>query len=249
MGCGPSGQVDRALHLPTGQRISLELPTDSEVGLGDGLLFATGAEGGLFTLSLTGSVRVDTTPIFRGPASGPPGVGSNLVAGQEAGRVLYGTSTSRTASVEPTQPVGWYPVAVGDGFLAWVVAGGATGEDLWMLDVRDRHPEPRPVAATTASERHAVASGPWLSFVTEDTLVRVHVPSGRQETLATGTGFDAPPSSWHDVVCWEMRTEDVDIVCSDGVQRAGPGHQRWPSRWEKWLLYRQEDTVLLYTIP
>ena len=249
MGCGPGGQVDRAVHLPTGSRIDIALDGDAEVALGDGVLFATGRQGGVFALTLEGAQRAEASPRAAGSPVGPPGLGDTHLAVQEAMRVLVGTPGAATLSVHPTRPLGWYPAVAGQDYVAWVVAGGATGADVWMLALDAPDAVPLPVAATTAEERHAVASGPWLSYVADEALMRRHVPTGRVEVVAQGTGFSAPPSAWQDVLCWEIRSADVDIVCSDGVARRGRGHQQWPSRWGPWLLYREADTVLLYTAP
>ncbi len=219
------------------------------MALGDATLFATGAGGGVFALTLAGAERVHPVPRATGEPVGPPGFGSQHLALQEAGRLLVGTPGSPTLSVHPTRPLGWHPVAAGMGYVAWVVSGGSTGADVWMLSLDDPYAEPQPVAATAVQERHAVASGPWLSYVAGETLFRLHVPSKHSEVVAEGTGFSAPPSAWEDVLCWETRAADVDIVCSDGVVRSGPGHQQWPSRWGRWLLYREGDAVLLYTVP
>lgn len=241
--------MDRAIHLPTATTVSLSLPEEARVGLGDGVLVATGQRGGLFRLTLDGAERVDQAARVVNETVAPPGVGDREIAVLEGTRLLVGAVDSRARAVFPTTPAGWYGVAVGDGLVAWVVDGGATGEDVWMVDTSARHPTPTPLAQTAVHERHVVASGRSLAWVEGETLVQLDTTTRERSTVASGTGFSAPPTAWDAVLCWEERGTDVDIVCSDGARRDGPGHQQWPSRWDRWLLYRQQGDVLLYTVP
>jgi hypothetical protein len=67
-----------------------------------------------------------------------------------------------------------------------------------------------------------------------------------QQTHPAATGFSAGLTLYNGVACWETRTgDDVDIECSDGVQVQQPGHQQYPSRWDRWLLYRDAGVPTL----
>ncbi|RME21804.1 MAG: hypothetical protein D6798_17350, partial [Deltaproteobacteria bacterium] len=91
--------------------------------------------------------------------------------------------------------------------------------------------------------------------VEDEQVVLWDLERDERQRLGSHTGFSAAPSLWRDVVCWEERPthppgtdgDGVDIECSDGLRAGGPGHQRWPSRFGPWLLYRVDGELWLAT--
>lgn len=124
-----------------------------------------------------------------------------------------------------------------------------------MLPLDEQDPAPRPLSAGPGHQRHVVGSGDTLAWVEPGALVIQDTRTGEARHLPVDTGFSAPPTLWGQVACWEERPapgpegarDGVDIRCSDGLDAAGPGHQRWPSRYGPWLLYREGDQPWLRT--
>lgn len=254
--CGPDGRVDRALSLQTGTEHRLPVAMTSP-GLGDGVLLAVGPEAALVRLQEQGAELVDL-PRVRSAATAPP-----AVQGEWAAMVLEESVTAwpleqASRRLKEAKPAGWYPPALAEGVVAWVADGGEDGEDVWALALTERRADPTLLSGGPGHQRHVVGSGPWLAWVEPDAIVLLHTVDGQRRRIPAETGFSAPPSLWQDVVCWETRQEGsvagqgvkgqgVDIRCSDGLDAAGPGHQRWPSRHGPWLLYRQGSQLWLRT--
>jgi hypothetical protein len=143
-------------------------------------------------------------------------------------------------------PLGWYPPAIGGGYIAWVVDGQEDGADVWWVPVGQGRPEP--LATGPGHHHHVVGHDRWLAWIAPDEVVVMDTETGARTRHPARTGFSAGLTLWRDVACWETRTDsDVDITCSDGVRIQGPGHQRWPSRWGDQLLYRDEGQLMLWS--
>jgi len=148
------------------------------------------------------------------------------------------------ASVPP--PMGWYPPAIGGQQIAWVADAGPDGADVWWVPVGKGHAEP--LATGPGQQHHVAGHDRWLAWASPDEVVIFDTVTGERTTHPTQTGFSAGLTLWRDVACWETRDgASVDIACSDGVRIEGEGHQRWPSRWEDHLLYRDGEQLMLWT--
>ena len=269
--CGPDGRVDRALSLLTGVEVSLPIRPispglgEGSPGLDEGLLLAVGDPAGLVRLSPQGATLADL-PRIHTPVTAPPATDGRRGALVAEDRVSAWPLEAASRVTHAARPVGWYPPALAGTLLAWVEDGGVDGEDVWALDLAaakaadkasGEAAAPRPLAAGPGHQRHVVASGTTMAWVEPGALVVLDTVSGERRRLPVDTGFSAPPALWRDVACWEERpaagaegeANGVDIRCSDGVTAEGPGHQRWPSRYGPWLLYREGDQPWLRTAP
>ena len=256
VGCGPSGQVDRALSLTTNTLIELPLPSTSPA-LGDGLIHVPGFPGG-GTLRLTPtSVEIlpDTVTLHE-PLVAPPHLSDPWLVALSDAHVHIATLDSPSHRLYAATPQGWYPPAIAAEQVAWIDSGPRPEqghEAVWSMPL-DGSEAPRPLSPPAAAHaRHVVGAGDWLAWVEDDALVLHHVPSGAQQRILTRTGFSAAPTlDAAGNACWEELSpqQDVDIRCTDAIlsiQR--PGHQRWPARWGPWLVYREGDPPWLMTAP
>ncbi|NOY27805.1 MAG: hypothetical protein GXP62_18230 [Oligoflexia bacterium] len=256
--CGPDGRVDRVLSLISGVEYRLPQAMISP-GLSPGLLMAVGPDAGLIALQDTGPELLDR-PRSRTPSIAAPATDGSIGAALYEGRVSAWPLDSPTHRLVEAHPVGWYPPALVPGLVAWVEDAGPDGEDVWAMSTTDRHATPRPLSAGPGNQRHVVSSGSWLAWVEPASIVLLDTATEKSHRIAAHTGFSAPPALWQDTVCWETRPDSpdspdsgedpqagVDIRCSDGLDAAGPGHQRWPARFEGWLLYRQDGILWLKT--
>lgn len=266
VGCGPSGEVDRALSLKSGRLVKLPRALTSP-GLGEGAIYAPGLDGWLYRLDEDGAHAVEGIARVTAPPLAPPATDGIHVAILTDRGVEAFAATEHHHRVFPTRPWGWYPPALAWPDVAWVTDGGPDAEDIWWIDaVNGRHPQP--LAAGPGHQRHVVGSEHWLAWVEDDAVVVLDITSGARHRYRANTGFSAAPSLWRDVACWEERppltptdeaprgpsgleapTDGIDIRCSDGVTVGGPGDQHKPSRWADWLLYRDGKRVMLYTLP
>lgn len=243
VGCGPGGVVDRALSLETGVLHHLPSPATAPA-LDDGQVYLPGADGGRLRLTPTAVHRDETGVRLRDPLAAPPALRDDAIVVLAEDAVLVARVGDPLRRRYPSSPQGWYPPAIAGDRVAWIEAG----ERLWWMTLDKGHPEAMPVAGPNA--RHVVASGPYLSWVEPDRLVQMDVRTADVQVFPVRTGFSAPPSAWGAVLCWEQWGEvDLDVRCSDGLQVQRPGHQQWPSRWEKWLLFREAGIVWLMTAP
>jgi len=255
VGCGPSGRVDRALSLESGRE--LRLPASlSAPALADGLVLSVGLEAAIIRLEESGARQLDLPLVFSA-SSAPPATNGTLAAMLSEGRASVWTLEDRSRPLYDARPAAWFPPALSTTHLAWVQDAGEDLEDIWGLDLRSDRPRPIPLALGPSSQRHVVGSGHFLAWVEPEAIVLLETDSGERTRIPARTGFSAPPSLWEGVVCWEERPthppheegDGVDILCSDRLRADGPGHQRWPSRFGPWLLYRQDGELWLRTAP
>lgn len=215
VGCGPDGGPDRFL-VPGDGWVTLASPAD-DYAVGDGTLYALGADRGLWALP-------DPTP--RAPAArvdapvGPPGRG--------AGRVAYATRDALVVFEDPkhrylhdARPDLWQPPAIaGDAarpLIVWAeVRGGDV--DLHALEGKD----PVPFATGPGRQHHAAANGPILAWVDDGDVVVADVIAGTRTRFAADAGFEGPPAVGADgLVCWGDRGDGFRVRCSDGLDVPG----------------------------
>jgi len=252
VGCGSDGRVDRALSITSGQELELPVRFVSP-GLGEGLVVGVGREAAIVRLTQSGAERLDL-PVVRGTPTAPPVTDGQRVAMTQAGSVSAWPLGDRSMTLRPAHPAGWYPPALAGSRLAWVEEEARGQLAVWWLDLDDRQPTGERLAAHAS---HVVGSAMALAWVDDEQVVVLDLEEQRQTRYGRHTGFSAAPSIWRDVVCWEERPthppasegDGVDIECSDGLAAAGPRHQRWPSRYGPWLLYRQDGALWLATAP
>jgi hypothetical protein len=243
--CSTTGRVDRATHLGTRAEVSLSAG-DTAPGLGPDAVLA--ADLGLWRLPEPTPVP-DQTRVGTGSV-GPPATDGTHGVFAWANRVEAFALTERQREQTEAAPLPGYPTALAWPFAAWVESGGETGEDVWMRDTTSAR---IPLARTLRNERLVVGSGRWLAWVDEAGVYVQDTTRGERRAYPASTGFVFGPSLWGPVACWEDRaalrdgTGDIDVRCSDGVTVARPGHQRAPSRWGPWLLFREAGQMMVAT--
>lgn len=251
VGCGPDGRVDRALSLATGRELSLPR-SFRHPGLGEALVVGAGDEAAVVRLAEDGA-HLDEGVRVRGAPTAPPVTDGQRLAMTEEGRVSAWPLSATVRQPRSAEPIGWMPPALAGHWLAWI----DDEERLWRMDLDAARPAAEPVPAVDGPQRHVVGSETHLAWVEGEDLVLVDLATESATRIPARTGFSAAPSLWRDVLCWEERPahgvleegDGVDIRCSDGLQAGGPGHQRWPSRWGPYLLYRQDGGLWLRVTP
>ena len=243
--CGPDGQVDRVLSLRTGRQLDLPLSSPSPA-LDDSALYIPGFGGGLIQLHESGALLADGIATIHDPAVAPAALSGERVVVLSADRVQSARLLDRARLKHDAQPVGWYPPAIAGDHVAWVDTGGQPdGTAIWWMPLEGGDPQ-----QLAADGRHVQGSPQRLVWVTDAAIVSRDPVTAQVTTQPVRTGFSAPPSLWQDVLCWEEWGDaDVDITCDDGLSVVRPGHQQWPSRWDRWLLFREGDQVWLLTAP
>lgn len=237
VGCGPTGAVDRAVHLPS--RRTVTLPTAlTHPCADDRQLWAPGQPDARVLL---GPVEPSLAPAPRltSPA-GPCGISGDRVAVQDAEGLRVGDAEGPWTRLD-TVPYGGAPLAVTQELVAWVAAIGDGQPQVWCWAGAAA---PQPLGAV--GSRHVIAAAGRLAWV-EPTAVVIWDPttqvahrSPAQTGFSAGLGFDG------EVACWEERgAHDVDLRCSDGRRITGPGHQRGPSVSGRYLLYNNNGHVFL----
>lgn len=242
VGCGPGGEVDRAVNLENGVvvRFPVELVSPA---LAPGQVFSTEALGAWLTLD--GDQATPDPRLVRQTDAlyAPPAFDGTHSAVFGADFVTVGSPDSRLGQRYPARPAGWYAPAIAWPWVAWVARGEDGREEVWAVDT-SRADEPHPLSRAEGDERHVVGSGAYLAWVEADRIVRLNVLTGARKVMPADAGFSSPITLWGEVVCWEDRGgADVDVVCTDGLEARGPGDQLAPSRWGPYLLYRSGGRV------
>lgn len=244
VGCGPSGQVDRALHLADGARVELEAAARAPA-VAPGVLYAPTLAHGLWRLPgaaprLEGVMKVP----FGG--LGPPGTDGVHGAVTTAEDVQVFLLEGRLREHIAARPAPWYPPAVGAGWVSWVDVG-----ESWMNaeDVFTRAPGATlasPLVRRPGHQRHVAASGTLLGWVEDRRVCVERLPDGERRCVGAQPNPSRGLSLDGAVACWEEGGgEDVDLRCSDGLALRRPGHQRSPSRVGVWLIWREGAQVLV----
>ena len=238
VGCGPSGRVDRAFSLATKQVARFTVKQET-VGMGFFPFMGSHGRLSLQKQKLEKSKRILASMIAP-PISDQDRVaylGKEFVALRQAGQ------TYRQAA----QPRAWYPPALFDSGVAWVENDGQRGEDIWMW--KHEH-SPKRIAGGKMPQRHVVGSGPYVAWVEDQRIVIFDSRTEEQDAIEAQVVDRI--SLTDKTVCWsQWNQRDIDVYCSDGFALNRPGHQVWPMRQGKWLLFRDlgRKTPILMEIP
>ena len=239
--------VDRVSSLISGEDFELPLSHRSP-GVGENLIYIPGREGGLIELRDDGPVLIEDITRIHHRLVAPPDVSDGWIAVLTTDTLQAFPATKRSRRTFATQPAEWYPPALSPPWVAWVEDGGASGEDIYWLNTETDH-QKQLLSGGDGHQRHIVASGAFFAWVESDALVIMDSRDQSRERIAARTGFSAPPALWNDLACWEDRSQqDLDIVCSDGLEIRRPGHQQRPSLFSDWLIFTEEETLFLYRL-
>ena len=243
VGCGKTGEVDRAISLHSGERIAL--PPSISPGLGPGVVYAP--EVGRIDLSAPAAAKVSRFERNRlSNRTAPPAVSSAGIAvikDNSVHSLVLGEKVIRSLTSD-APPLGYQPPAISGQQVAWVVHTPSEGTDIWVAPLGGGKAEP--LAGGPGNQHHVQGESGWLAWIEPQGVVILNTQTGDKQTHPAATGFSAGLTLYNGVACWETRTgDDVDIECSDGVQVQQPGHQQYPSRWDRWLLYRDAGVPTL----
>ncbi len=246
VGCGSSGDVDRALNLDTGEQVELSRRLKAPA-VGGGVLYVAGTRGGLWRLP-------DPEPdpeMVRIPVTGhasPATDGDHIVVVTDDNLQTMRIGERNRYHTEGT-PAPWYPPAISGHWLAWVDIGALDerGEDVLVYD-RDAR-ELRELAVGPLDERHVALSGDWAAWVDDEGVTVEHLVSGERTRVVSDPRPSARLSLDEGVACWEhWNGVDVDVLCSDGVTVDGDGDQRRPSRVGDRILYVESERTFVATV-
>ena len=239
VGCGPDGRVDRAVFLPTGRLIPLPMALDTPC-VAPGRLWDPSMPNGLIAL---GAQQATSLPARAwGQQAGPCALDGEQGLAQIREGLEHGAAGAGTRTRLDAAPVGWEAVGLANGWIAWTerINGLAV---LHMQAPRAEAKAP-PIAD---GARHVTSAGGALAWIEPQAVASWRPGAASVSRWATHTGFSAPLGFDGLHACWEERARgDLDVRCSDGIVRAGPGDQRAPSRWGPYLLYREGDLPTLW---
>jgi hypothetical protein len=228
------------MRLPAGQVLTLPVPLERPC-LAPGAVWDPTLADGLLRLGATAVDRVASPKL--GPQRGPCALDGEDRLSQGAAGLERGSSTSRTRSPIAAAPVGWEAVGLAAGWVAWVerLAGEA------RLQLRGPGGAAAPFTPPPGA-RHVTSAGGALAWIEPGAVARWRPGEPGPTRWPADTGFSAGLGFDGLVLCWEERgAGDVDIACTDGLRIDGPGHQRAPSRWGPWLLYREGALPTLWS--
>jgi hypothetical protein len=244
VGCGATGLVDRAVHLPTGTVIELPVAA-ARPGIAPGFLYTPGAGGALFRLTPSAALQVvEDAGVVRGAPIAPPAIDGVHVAIATRDRIYVATPDASTWPSWTDDLQGWDGPALVWPWVAWV----DDGMRVVAIDAVISSP---PIQWSTAGTRarHVVSDGARFAWVEDGALVLLRPGTGERERIETRTGFHAPPALSGDRVCYEERVPagGVQVRCNDGTV---VGSATWPSLSGERLLYRKgDDPWLLVLAP
>ncbi len=246
--CGADGRVDRAVSLASGRVIALPGAWRAP-GVGPGVVYVPGIDTTLLALTEAGPEARPVARVTRSPVA-PAAADPDHVAVLGAAGLEAFPAADRQRPVIPAHPLGWQPPALSWPWVAWVEDAGPDGADVKLRDATARG-EAQTVGGGPGRQDRVVAQGDWLAWVDEGAVVVRQLSTGAERRIEVETGFRAPPALWAGEACWEVRGEEdgVDIRCTDLPGVGGPGHQGWPARWGRWLVYRDGDRVMVWTAP
>ncbi len=241
VGCGPSGRVDRALHLESRRTVALEGAAVSPA-VAPGVLYAPTRDHGLWRLPGGDPVEVTLVP-RQGVA--PPATDGERVALPVAEGVQLFELDERVRRTHDAVPAPWYPPAIDGDLVAWVDRRGDS-EDIWALV----DGEPVAVAAGPGHERHVAVEGRTVAWIDDRGAHTWDAVSGERSSWAVDAHTSRRLALDDGVLCLEAwNGVDVDVACSDGVYWGGQGHQRAPDRQGRQLLVVDRGRALLLEWP
>lgn len=238
VGCGPSGRVDRAVHLESRRTVLLEDAAVSPA-VAPGVLYAPTRDHGVWRLP--GAGTVPDAPLVPQAGIAPAATdGVRVALSVEDGVQLFRLD-EKLRRTWPATPAPWYPPAIDGPLVAWVdVASGS--EDVLAL-IGDQVVA---LAATGRHERHVAVSGTHVAWIDDLGVHGWDSATDQRWSVAADAHTSRRLSLDGDVACWEgWNGVDVDVVCSDGLRWSGPGHQRGPDRQGDWLLVVDQGNALL----
>jgi len=142
----------------------------------------------------------------------------------------------------PSPVMGTSVATTANGGVAWVTEGNKNDREVWW---RPSPSEPaRPLDVGPGDQHHAIAAGVHVAWVSSGNIKVWNTATDERRTISASTGFNAQPSLYSDVVCWEHRNStDVDIHCSDGTKLQRTGHQTHPYRYADTLFFREDGLL------
>jgi hypothetical protein len=239
LACDPRRRITNAIHLQT--RIAIELPPTHRVAVGENRIHIPGhgylSLGTDQPISEKSSIRTEKTW---------PSLFHNIIATIQQDGTLQWVDESTGQSLSITSPMGRWgsiPAITAQG-IAWISDGNDGDTDLWWTPIDTAIP--RPIDVGPAPQRHVQASGDWIAWTSGGHIKMWNTRTDERDSIEVHTGFNAPISLWENVVCWEERgPRDIDIRCSDGEVIAREGHQTHPQRWNHWIMFRENDQVMV----
>ena len=241
------GLVDRVRSLETGEDFPLPMAHRSP-GIGPNRVYIPGQHGGLIHLAPEGPIiDEDITYIHQNIVS-PGTVSGDWVAVLTTDSLQAFPIRQRARRTFSVQPAEWYPPALSPPFVAWVENGDSNGEDIYWIDVEEEHMG-QILSGGIGNQRHVVASNGHFAWVEPDGLVIFNIATEEHIRFSTVTGFNAAPTLWENIACWEERADThIDIQCSNGLLIDRPGHQLHPSLYAEWLIFREGDHLFVHRL-
>ncbi|MFT5582506.1 MAG: hypothetical protein ACI9VR_000082 [Cognaticolwellia sp.] len=236
------GKVARVLPIQGGPERPLDPPMESP-----------GASAqGVYGLSRGGWRSQDWTwhpgKAARLNAIAPVGVGPEQVAVLTRDAVVLMPWDAGHRRELPAAPASWYAPAVSESAVLWVDRRDSawTGLDVLLLSQNGRSAQV--LARAPGDQVHVAASEQWVAWIEAHFVVVQDLRTGERRRYPSDTHSATGLSLWGPVACWEhWNGQDVDAVCSDGLIADGPGHQRAPSRYQGWMLYRDGQRTMVAT--
>lgn len=236
------GKVARALPIQGGEERLLE-PAIKSPGIG---------ASGVYGLSRGGWSSQDWgwqagKPAPLSPVA-PLGVGLEQVVVLTADAVVRMPWDAGQRRALPAAPASWYGPAVSEEAVVWVDRRDAAWTGLDVLRLSEDGQSAQVLVRAPGDQAHVAASQQWVAWIEPHFVVVQDLHSGERRRYPSDTHTASGLSLWGPVACWEhWNGEDVDAVCSDGLIADGPGHQRSPSRYQGWMLYRDGERTMVAT--
>jgi hypothetical protein len=232
--CGPSGRVDRALDLSTGETVVLA-GGPRAWGVADNEMYGLGRAGGTWKLPAPTPTGADD---LVHDAVTPAGFDGKYVSYGARTQVALFIAGERTRRTWVAHPAPWYPPAV-RGPQTWWVELQPDGAPT-ILTVGDAHGEP--TAWTDEPAHHPVAAGDHLAWVERGDVLVADLQAQTITRYEADAGFESPPAVAGESVCWGDRTSGFTARCTDGWSAPG----RRPSGGGPLVLVHSELIPTLY---
>ena len=147
--------------------------------------------------------------------------------------------------LKPPSLMGTSVAATVNGGVIWVAEGHKNDREVWWRPSLKE--PPRPLDVGPGEQHHAIATGVHVAWVANGDIKVWNTATDERQTISANTGFNAPPSLYSGVVCWEHRgPADVDIHCSDGKKLIREGNQTHPHRYDGTLFFRENGQLWVW---